>query len=408
MTDVLVKDLGVELVNGALTLTAGFETAAQLSLFGGNAEDNASAATATKQWWGNYTESDPVRMYRSRTQALLESLPATTGNLRALEAAAKFDLDWFLTSSAASSVDVFVTLPGVNRVAFAIKIEAQGVEHSFNFVQNWFGAAAEAASIASVIAENVPNAPQFAPPPFTPSPNCVQFDGFAQYMRTELTVLAAQTHTMSIWYAPTVATTLQIIATIGNDSNNINRILLIQESDGWSFKLYNSFGALFKWYIHTTALVNFDWYNIVYTFNGVTNTLRLWQDGEEIVPTKFVDTADSQTSTSRRIEYSTGSQGGNGNSRGYSLAFWDTDLTPGEVVGIYNNRTEADLNFAYPADLGTHPYDSVANLLHWYRFGFQFEPNIGDDYSNHVGATPIVSAGASPITNSDIFVSSPS
>ncbi|KKK61826.1 hypothetical protein LCGC14_3010460, partial [marine sediment metagenome] len=251
MTDVLVKDLGVELVNGALTLTAGFETAAQLSLFGGNAEDNASAATATKQWWGNYTESDPVRMYRSRTQALLESLPATTGNLRALEAAAKFDLDWFLTSSAASSVDVFVTLPGVNRVAFAIKIEAQGVEHSFNFVQNWFGAAAEAASIASVIAENVPNAPQFAPPPFTPSPNCVQFDGFAQYMRTELTVLAAQTHTMSIWYAPTVATTLQIIATIGNDSNNINRILLIQESDGWSFKLYNSFGALFKWYIHT-------------------------------------------------------------------------------------------------------------------------------------------------------------
>jgi len=155
MTDVLVKDFGVELVNGVLTLTAGFETAAQLSLFGGSVDDNASAATATKQWWGNLIESDPVRMYRSRTQALLESLPATTGNLRALEAAAKFDLDWFLSQNIANSVTVAVTLTGVDRVAFAIEIQAEGVKHSFTFVQNWEGAAAQVAT--ATVFENVPN-----------------------------------------------------------------------------------------------------------------------------------------------------------------------------------------------------------------------------------------------------------
>ena len=126
--------------NGIVEMSGGLETAAYLSLFGGNEDDDGSDDNALT-WWGNLDEVDPVRQYRSETQNLLQSIPATTGNLRRIEDAANRDLTWFVEQNVASSVTVEATIPGINRVKITVKIEANGVESSFDFVENWKAAA---------------------------------------------------------------------------------------------------------------------------------------------------------------------------------------------------------------------------------------------------------------------------
>lgn len=129
-------DGNIEVEGGIVTMSGGLETAAYLSLFGGN-EDDDGLQDNTANWWANLDETDPVRQYRSETQNLLQSIPATTGNLRRIEDAAKRDLAWFIDNKVASSVDVVATIPAINRVRLTINIEAVGIESSFEFVENW-------------------------------------------------------------------------------------------------------------------------------------------------------------------------------------------------------------------------------------------------------------------------------
>jgi phage gp46-like protein len=128
---------GIEFLAGTVTMTGGFDTAVQLSLFGGNFDDDGSPATASKQWWGNLTETSEEFWYRSRTQFLLQSIPAVSGNLRLIEQAAKQDLSWLLDLNIATTVDVLVSIPALNRVQIDISILAQGEESSFSFTENW-------------------------------------------------------------------------------------------------------------------------------------------------------------------------------------------------------------------------------------------------------------------------------
>lgn len=125
MTDVLLRntvDGGEILVeNGVCRMSDGLETAAFLSLFGGNEQDPGDA-DSTESWWGNVGEADPARRYRSETQFLLRSLPATPSNLRRIEQAAARDLDWMVSSSVAKSIEVTARIPGLNRVAVDVKI----------------------------------------------------------------------------------------------------------------------------------------------------------------------------------------------------------------------------------------------------------------------------------------------
>lgn len=127
--DITVRDGVVEMVGG-------LETAAYLSLFGGN-EDDDGLADNPKTWWGNLDEIDPAKQYRSETQNLLRGIPATSGNLRRVEDAAARDLAWFVSSVAASSVTVSASIPGVNRIKLTVNIEAYGDESRFEFVENW-------------------------------------------------------------------------------------------------------------------------------------------------------------------------------------------------------------------------------------------------------------------------------
>lgn len=122
--------------DGIVEMDGGLGTAAYLSMFGGN-EDDDGLTDNPKTWWGNLGEIDPVRQYRSETQNLLRGLPATSGNLRRIEDAASRDLAWFVSERVASSISVSASIPGVNRVKIIVDIEADGIESRFEFVENW-------------------------------------------------------------------------------------------------------------------------------------------------------------------------------------------------------------------------------------------------------------------------------
>ena len=126
----------INVVDGIVEMSGGLETAAYLSLFGGN-EDDDGRDNSSSTWWANLDEVDPARQYRSETQNLLQALPATTGNLRRVEDAASRDLAWFTQNNVASSVSVSASIPGLNKLKLTINIEAVGEESSFEFVENW-------------------------------------------------------------------------------------------------------------------------------------------------------------------------------------------------------------------------------------------------------------------------------
>lgn len=140
MTDVLLyqtNDNGeIEIESGLVTLTPGLDTAAYLSLFGGNWKDDGSQNNR-ETWWGNLNETEPAKRYRSETQYLLGTLPATSRNLRRIEDAAARDLQWLLDEAIASSLTVSASLIGLNCVKIEVIIRAEGDESQFNYTENW-------------------------------------------------------------------------------------------------------------------------------------------------------------------------------------------------------------------------------------------------------------------------------
>ena len=122
--------------NGVVAMTGGFETAAYLSMFGGNEDDDGSDGNPLT-YWGNLGVTTSSMQYRSKTQNLLQSIPATSGNLRLIDDAVASDLQWFLDEKIASSVVVATSMPALNTIKIRVTIEANGVESSFTYTENW-------------------------------------------------------------------------------------------------------------------------------------------------------------------------------------------------------------------------------------------------------------------------------
>jgi phage gp46-like protein len=126
MTDVLLRasnDGGTIVAeNGLVLMSDGLESAAYLSLFGGNLDDPGDSGGVRAQWWGNLDEPEATRTYRSETQWLTDRLPAVPSNLRRFEQAAGRDLAWMVATGVAKSVTVECSIPAINRVRFTIEI----------------------------------------------------------------------------------------------------------------------------------------------------------------------------------------------------------------------------------------------------------------------------------------------
>ena len=129
-------DGDIEILNGLVTMSGGLETAAYLSLLGGNIEDDGLPDNSLT-WWGNLDETDRAFKYISETQNLLRGLPAVSRNLILVEEANLRDLQWMIDKKVASSITSEASIPQVGRVAFKITILAEGEEQNFNFTENW-------------------------------------------------------------------------------------------------------------------------------------------------------------------------------------------------------------------------------------------------------------------------------
>ena len=126
MTDVLLyqTDDGGDLtaVNGQIEMSGGLATSVYLCLFGGNEQDSGGDDTRL-QWWGNIGEI-PDQQYRSETQYLLRSIPAIPANLTRVQRAAERDLQSLVSVGAATAVSVSVSMPGLNRIAIIVGVDA--------------------------------------------------------------------------------------------------------------------------------------------------------------------------------------------------------------------------------------------------------------------------------------------
>lgn len=126
----------ITIEGGRFMLDHSPETAAYLSLFGGNEEDAGTTATESLQWWGNLLEQDRARHLRSETQYLLRSLPAVTANLRRIEDAAGRDLAW-MTTALGAGITVAASMPAVRTVQLDIAITIDATTTELRFVEPW-------------------------------------------------------------------------------------------------------------------------------------------------------------------------------------------------------------------------------------------------------------------------------
>lgn len=127
----------IAIVNGQAVTADGLETAVYLSLFGGNEDDNGVDADNPAQWWGNFLETDPAYMYRSRTQNLIAGLAATDANLLRVEDAANADVAWLADIEVANDVTVEATAPGFNQLQLTVNVEIGDAVYEFVFERDW-------------------------------------------------------------------------------------------------------------------------------------------------------------------------------------------------------------------------------------------------------------------------------
>lgn len=133
-----LDDGDLEIVDNFIQMAGGIETAAYLSLFGGNKGDNGTNATKNKGWWGNQLETIPERKLISRTQNIMFTTEATPGNLLKIIKAAKQDLAWFKNIGFADTIDVTGNIPGPKKLNLYIEIKKDGKTlGDFEFLENW-------------------------------------------------------------------------------------------------------------------------------------------------------------------------------------------------------------------------------------------------------------------------------
>lgn len=229
----------------------------------------------------------------------------------------------------------------------------------------------------------------------------VDFDGTVNsVLRTaESTVGIADDWSLAVWYKPDdvyLTINTQNIIRLTPDTGSANEIsLLMQAGSGppqMKILVRNSIDVLLKSFIVGNDLLVNEWNLIVMTFDGTTtNVLEVYVNGIDALPVRNTDGTSAMTDTARRIGLGclpVGTLDANASGTFYTFGIWDSVLTSGEQLALYNGRNGVGAQFDTPIG----DYASQANLQHWYRPGFDLA-NIGKDYG--VGtAKPLLLSGA--------------
>ena len=198
--------------------------------------------------------------------------------------------------------------------------------------------------------------------PFVANNFSMQFDAASsQYVIAEIGELNNATAlTFSGWVKKTSGNVIGFESFAGST----DRVILYWWSDNnvyWSVR-NGSFSSAAK-----SALTNFDWNHIAGTFDGATNTIKLYINGS------LVDTETGQpSSTSGNLasNFHIGLSNGSTYNTGFvdEVAIWNTALGETAIQEIYNATAN---NTGKVLDLNTDSgnYTSSANLQYWNRLG---------------------------------------
>ncbi len=116
--DIVVKD-------GLIAPCRNFDTAAYLSLFGGNRDDVDRRPKET--WWGNLIPGTLADEWmHSEFGATIEARALTAANLRSAAQAAERDLAWIKDDAGADAVEVSLAAESSTRVRLEVDITQDG------------------------------------------------------------------------------------------------------------------------------------------------------------------------------------------------------------------------------------------------------------------------------------------
>lgn len=115
----------IVLNDGLIADCRNFDTAAYLSLFGGNRDDPDRRPRET--WWGNLVPgTKPEEWMHSEFGATVEARALTAASLRASAQAAERDLAWIKDKAGADDVDVRISAEDSRRVVLAVDVTQDG------------------------------------------------------------------------------------------------------------------------------------------------------------------------------------------------------------------------------------------------------------------------------------------
>ena len=123
---------------GLVLMDGGLQTAVYISLFGGNERDEGLQDTRFS-WWGNLMENESKYLIRSRTQYLIQSIPAVPYNLSRINDSVKADLKWMEDEGVATIEAVDTVMLAPKRIKIFITLGADGSDNKFEYEANWEG-----------------------------------------------------------------------------------------------------------------------------------------------------------------------------------------------------------------------------------------------------------------------------
>ena len=130
----------IVLDNGLVKDCRDFSTAAYLSLFGGNAGDDAGRSDET--WWGNLIPGTKKNeKVVSSFYAITSGLPLNSSNIKKAASAAKDDLSWMIKEGIADDVEAEIFAENAKRVELSITVSKSGkdiLKDTYSF--QWQGA----------------------------------------------------------------------------------------------------------------------------------------------------------------------------------------------------------------------------------------------------------------------------
>ena len=126
-----ISPVGADLViDGDIAADVGMAEAVYLSMFGGSGND--------REWWGNLIAGSEEERLVSRTQKLLQALPATSSNLNKIHDAVAADLQWVTgTSGFADSLTIETIIPEKNMCEIRISCGVSDQTYEWKFRKGW-------------------------------------------------------------------------------------------------------------------------------------------------------------------------------------------------------------------------------------------------------------------------------